>query len=114
VLHAALIGPACGDCHATGTGAGGLGGLESCALGYAAMVGVASTQLPTMPLVQPGDPTMSWLTYKLDGTQNVFDAQCVGGSCGGNMPLNRPRLLAEERAAISAWITAGAVNDCVP
>ena len=67
-----------------------------------------------MPMVEAGDPTMSWLMYKLDGAQNAFDAQCVGGSCGGNMPLNRSQLLPTERDAIRAWITAGAVNDCVP
>jgi hypothetical protein len=64
-----------------------------------------------MDRVEPGDPGASWLMYKLDGTQNQFDAQC-GGSCGGRMPLNQPQLSAGVRDAIRTWIMDGAVNDC--
>jgi len=90
----------------------GLGGLDGCNTGYASLVNVPSTELPTMDRVEPGDPTMSWIVYKLDGTQNGFDAQCLGGSCGARMPINQPQLSAATRAAITAWITNGAVNDC--
>jgi hypothetical protein len=65
-----------------------------------------------MNRVAPADPAASWLVYKLDGTQNTFDAQCVGGSCGGRMPLNRPQLSAAVRDAIRTWIMNGAANDC--
>ena len=110
-IHAAVIGPVCGGCHG-GSGVAGLGGLDGCNTGYASLVNVPSTELPTMDRVEPGAPTMSWIVYKLDGTQNTFDAQCLGGSCGARMPINQPQLSAGARAAISAWITNGAVNDC--
>lgn len=110
-IHAAAIGPECGTCHG-GSGVAGLGGLESCSTAYASLVGVASTELATMKRVMPGDPDASWVVYKLDGTQNTFDAQCVGGSCGGRMPANRPQLSAAVRDAIRTWITDGAANDC--
>ena len=110
-IHAAAIGPECGTCHG-GPSVAGLGGLEGCATAYASLVGVPSSELTTMNRVAPGDPAASWLVYKLDGTQNGFDAQCVGGSCGGRMPLNRPQLSAGVRDTIRAWIANGAANDC--
>jgi hypothetical protein len=112
VFHATVIEPSCGSCHGTGAAAGGLGGLEACVTGHAALVDVASVELPGMDLVQPGDPSTSWLTYKLADTQNQFDAQCVDGSCGGRMPPNQQRLSAAARDAIARWILAGAANDC--
>ena len=111
-IYGVLIGPACGDCHDTADPSGGLGGLEDCALGHAALVGVASEQLPTMRRVEPGDPAASWLMQKLDGTQNAFDAECVAMNCGADMPLSRPLLDAAARDAIRAWIASGAANDC--
>jgi hypothetical protein len=111
-IHAAVVQPSCGSCHSTQGNEGGLGGLESCGTGYTSLVNVPSLELPSMDLVEPGDPTRSWLVYKLDGSRHDFDMQCVGGSCGGPMPLNRPQLLPAERDAIRAWIMNGAVNDC--
>jgi polyvinyl alcohol dehydrogenase (cytochrome) len=109
-IQAAVIGPTCGGCHG---GAGGLAGLDDCQTGYASLVGVPATRLPTMDRVQPGDPTTSWLVHKLDGTQGTFDAQCLGGSCGGPMPPSGP-LPAGVRDAVRTWITNGAANDCPP
>jgi hypothetical protein len=109
-----VIGPVCGGCHATGAAAGGLEGLEACATGWAALVGVPSTQLATRNRVAPNDPDASWMITKLDGVQNQYDAQCAGGACGGNMPLNQPQLPAAVRDALRAWITAGATDDCPP
>jgi outer membrane protein assembly factor BamB len=111
-IHAAAIDPLCGSCHGTLGGLAGLSGLDDCDAGYASLVGVPSTQLPTMRRVEPSDPTTSWLVHKLDGTQNTFDAQCVGGSCGTSMPLNQPQLPAAVRDAIRTWITNRAMNDC--
>jgi hypothetical protein len=76
------------------------------------MVDVPSTELAAQDLVEPGDPTLSWLMHKLDGTQNAFDGQCVGGSCGGPMPANQPQLTPPVRDAIRRWIADGAANDC--
>lgn len=111
-IHAAVIGPECGGCHGTAAGAGGLAGLEDCRVAHAAMVGVASVELPALDLVAPGDPAASWLMIKLDGMQSDFEASCVSAGCGGSMPLNRPLLLPAERDAVRAWILAGAVDDC--
>jgi polyvinyl alcohol dehydrogenase (cytochrome) len=110
-IHAAVIDPACGSCHGAAA-LGGLGGLDGCDSGYTSLVDVPSVQLPAMDLVEPGDPTASWLVYKLDGTQGTFTAQCTGGSCGGRMPLNQPQLPLGVRDAIRAWIAAGAIDDC--
>ena len=106
-----MIGPSCGSCHGP-SGLGSLSGLHDCNLGYASIVNVASSRLPTMDRIEPGDPSLSFLMHKLDGTQTNFNAQCVGGSCGATMPLNQPQLTQGERVAIRLWITNGAVNDC--
>jgi outer membrane protein assembly factor BamB len=111
-IHAAVIEPVCGGCHGGTPGPGGLGGVVACDSAYGSFVGVPSTELPTHDRVQPGDPTASWLVIKLDGTQHAFDAQCVGGSCGGQMPLNRPQLPQAVRDAIRTWIANGAADDC--
>ena len=65
-----------------------------------------------MNRVQPGDPTMSWLVQKLDGTQSNFNAQCGGGSCGSQMPIGQPQLSQGVRDAIRTWIMNGAADDC--
>jgi outer membrane protein assembly factor BamB len=108
-FQAQVIGPTCGGCHG---GAGGLTGLDSCNSGWTSLVGVASTELPTMHRVEPGDPTMSWLMQKLDGTQAAFNASCIGGSCGSQMPANQSPLSAAVRDVIRTWIANGAANDC--
>ncbi len=108
-IHAAVIGPTCGACHG---GSGGLSGLADCNTGYANLVNVPSTEIPTMDRVEPGDPTTSWLMHKLDGTQGGFIAQCIGGGCGSSMPPAQPLLSSGVRNAIRTWITNGAIDDC--
>ena len=108
-IQAQVIGPRCGGCHGSQAGLTGLGGCNS---GHASLVNVASTELPTMDRVEPGDPTTSWLVHKLDGTQGWFTSMCSGMFCGSQMPLGGPFLSLSERNAIRTWITNGAVNDC--
>lgn len=72
-------------------------------MGYAELVGPMANQLPTMPLVTPGNPSMSYLWHKLDGTQ-----QQVGGS-GILMPQGRPKLPEDQLAIVKAWIEGGAL-----
>jgi hypothetical protein len=110
-LHAAHIAPRCGNCHGI-EGEGGLNALNTCRLGYANLVDVPSTVLPAWDRVAPGLPEASWLMQKLDGSQNAFDDQCIGGSCGAAMPLEPPLLDAAVRDALRAWIANGAPNDC--
>jgi hypothetical protein len=76
------------------------------------LVGVANTELPTMSRVEPGDPLLSWLMHKLDGTQGSFTAQCTGMFCGSQRPLGGPFLDTDVRDAIATWITNGALDDC--
>jgi FG-GAP-like repeat len=108
-IHAQVIGPTCGGCHG---GSGGLSGLEDCNAGHASLVDTASSELPVMDRVTPGDPTMSWIMHKLDGTQGGFTAQCTMMFCGQSMPLGSPLLALDVRNAIRTWITNGAINDC--
>ncbi|OFX20581.1 MAG: hypothetical protein A2V77_21745 [Anaeromyxobacter sp. RBG_16_69_14] len=70
-----------------------------------AMVGVSSEELPSMDLVEPGDPERSYLVLKLRGT-----AGAQGGS-GLRMPPSAAPLDEAELTGIEAWITGGAPND---
>jgi hypothetical protein len=107
-IHSQVIGATCGGCHG---GSAGLSGLGNCNTAYAALVGVASTENPSMNRVEPGDPGDSWLMYKLDGTQGWFTGTCSGGFCGSRMPLGG-ELSVDVRDAIRFWIASGAANDC--
>jgi hypothetical protein len=108
-IHAQAIGPVCGGCHG---GSGGLSGLGDCSTALANLIDVASSELPTMDRVEPGDPTTSWLMHKLDGTQGSFTAQCSGMFCGSQMPLGGPFFDLDTRDAIRTWISNGALDDC--
>lgn len=108
-IHSLVIGPACGSCHG---GSGGLSGLADCNTGHANLVDVMSSELASMDRVEPGDPAMSWLMHKLDGTQGGFSAMCSGGFCGSQMPLGGDPLSLDVRDAIRSWISNGALNDC--
>jgi hypothetical protein len=64
-----------------------------------------------MPYVTAGDPDTSYILHKLDGDEHTFDAQCVGGDCRDQMPLNAAPLASSDRAMIRAWITQGALDN---
>lgn len=64
--------------------------------GYDLLVGVASTELPDMARVTPGDSSMSYLAHKLQGTHAD-----VGGSGMRMPPAGLP---AGEIETILAWI----------
>jgi hypothetical protein len=110
-IHGQVIGPICGGCHGPG-GSGGLAGLNDCDVGHANLIDVASTELPTMDRVEPGNSGQSWLMHKLDGTHDDGWFACVGGNCGAQMPFGGPALSQQQRDAIRNWITNGALNDC--
>jgi hypothetical protein len=72
-------GPACSSCHGV---VGGSGGLSlNFSNSYANLVGIASTELPTMSRVAASNHLNSYLWRKIDGSHVG-----VGGS-GGQMPL---------------------------
>jgi parallel beta-helix repeat protein len=110
-IQAAVIGPTCGGCHG---GSGGLDDLADCNLGLADMVDVASSRLPSMDRIEPGDSANSWLVHKLEGTHTTFEPGCTGpgGSCGNQMPLGGPFFEQHIIDSLKAWIDAGAINDC--
>jgi len=72
---------------------------------YQELVGVPSTQLPSMDLVKPGEPAASYLVAKLRGTH------LLDGGSGDRMPINAEALGEDELQAIEAWISNGAPND---
>lgn len=69
---------------------------------HANIVGVKSSQATTTNLVEPGDPSSSYLWLKLDG--GYLD---VPGGGGDPMPVVGD-LTPEQLATIEAWILAGA------
>ncbi len=71
---------------------------------YQSIVQVPSGQtLGTLNFIEPGDPEMSYLWHKLNGTQSE-----VGGY-GNDMPMGMlTRLTPQEIETIEAWILAGA------
>ena len=75
--------------------------LGSTADSFAALVGVASLQVPELNRVEPGDPDSSYLIDKLEGTQTV----------GSRMPQGGPFLDQETIDLIREWISNGAEND---
>lgn len=65
-------------------------------------VGVEALQRSGMSRVEPGDPDMSYLVHKIQGTQGQ-----VGGR-GERMPLALPPFSSAEIAVIREWILDGA------
>lgn len=81
--------------------------LDMSGSAYDAIVGVAAPQLPSMSIIEPGDPENSYLWHKINGTQ-----ASVGGA-GLMMPKPRPGmqstvLTPEQFTALEQWILAGA------
>jgi len=68
---------------------------------YAHLVNVASSEVPSLMRVTPGDSDNSYLIHKLEGTQTV----------GSRMPDGGPPLSAAFIASLREWIDAGAPNN---
>ncbi len=88
--------PVCTRCHAGATAPRGL--RLDAGNSYALLVGVASSEVPSVQRVQAGNPTASYLIQKLLGTAAV----------GQRMPLGGPYLPQETISVISQWIQNGA------
>lgn len=94
--------PVCTQCHA---GAGAPAGLRlDAASSYGALVGVPSSEVPSLLRVKPGDPGNSYLVQKLEGRAAV----------GDRMPLGQPALPVATIAVIRQWIADGAPNVASP
>lgn len=98
-LQVLVFGPMCSGCHIGG-------GSEQPALldftsddnSYASLVNFSSINEPALSLVQPGNPSGSYLLKVLEGTQ----------ATGSRMPLRARPVSDELIAKIRAWIEAGA------
>jgi hypothetical protein len=73
--------------------------------------------LPSMKIVEPGDPENSFLMLKMDGCQASHPAasSCLpsedGVPCGEVMPFATDPLCSAERDLVRAWIAQGADID---
>jgi hypothetical protein len=94
--------PRCSGCH-TGVGANlpGALNLTSASASHAALVGVASREVPTLQRVAAGNPNDSYLIRKLEGGPNIV---------ANRMPLGGPFLPQTTIDAIRLWITNGAAQ----
>jgi hypothetical protein len=85
-------------CHIGATAPEGLRLDE--ANSFALLVGVASTEVPSLLRVNPNNADLSYLIQKLEGTATV----------GGRMPLSGPPFLPQTTIdVIRQWITDGAL-----
>ena len=74
--------------------------LEDVASSYALLVGIPSGQVPSLMLVDPGNPSGSYLVQKLEGS----------AAAGERMPASGPPFLSRTTVnIIRQWITDGAL-----
>jgi hypothetical protein len=94
--------PRCSGCH-NGTGASLPGSLNltGASASRAALVGVASLEVPALQRVAAGNPNDSYLIRKLEGGPGIV---------GGRMPLGSPPLDQPTIDSIRLWIANGAAQ----
>jgi hypothetical protein len=98
-LQSSIFGPRCASCHSGGGGTLPASmNLSSATATRAALVGMASQEVPALQRVTAGDPGNSYLIQKLEGTQTV----------GSRMPLGGPFLDQATINQVRSWIQAGA------
>jgi methionine-rich copper-binding protein CopC len=96
-IQANVFTPICTKCH---IGAAAPEGLQLDAEhSYALLVGVPSTEVPSLLRVDPGLPDQSYIVLKLQGSPGIVGAQ---------MPLGGPYLDQATIDVIRQWITDGA------
>jgi hypothetical protein len=99
-LQENIFTPICSVCHA---GASAPEGLRlDAADSYNLLVGVPSTEVPSLDRVKPGDPTDSYIIQKLQGHA------AVGAQMPDGCPTTQPCLSATTIGFIQQWITNGA------
>jgi len=95
-IQANIFTPICSVCH---VGGGAPEGLRlDAANSYNLLVGVPSTEVPSLLRVKPGDPADSYIIQKLQGHAAV----------GAQMPLGGPYLSSDTIGFIQQWIMNGA------
>jgi len=96
-IQSTIFTPICSECHGPSGASAGLRLDEAEA--FAAIVGVASTEVPSLMRISPNDPDNSYLVQKIEGTAAV----------GGRMPLGGPPLPQETIDLVRQWVTDGAL-----
>ena len=91
--------PICAKCHVGASAPEGLQLSEGNA--YNNLVGVPSTEQPSVLRVDPGNPADSYMIRKIMGTSGISGAQ---------MPYMLPPLPTATQAAMAQWVTNGAPN----
>lgn len=99
-LQENIFTPICSVCHAGSNAPEGL--RLDAADSYNLLVGVPSTEVPSLLRVKPGDPANSYIIQKLQGTA------AVGARMPFGCPATQPCLSASTIAFIQQWITNGA------
>jgi hypothetical protein len=94
----------CGGCHKEGVEA--QGGLTLVGDGVYERVLEASGQLPDMRLIEPGDPTESYLFLKLIGDDRIEGLQMPYNPLTGEGSLTQAEI-----SDIETWIINGAIED---
>ncbi len=74
-------------------------GLNLSAANAPSIIGRASTEVPSLALIAPGDPATSYLILKVQGAPGIL---------GVRMPYGGPYLNAAVIQAMSDWVSAGA------
>jgi hypothetical protein len=99
-IQANIFTPICSVCH---IGGGAPEGLRlDAADSFNLLVGVPSTEVPSLLRVKPGDPDNSYIIQKLEGHQ------AVGSQMPFGCPQTQPCLTTSTIAFIRQWITDGA------
>jgi hypothetical protein len=94
---------ACTSCH-NARGRAFTAGLDLTAgVSYSLLVGVASTERPTLMRVKAGDPENSYIIHKLEGRPSIVGVRMPRGT--------GPFLTDGQMVVIRRWIENGAVND---
>jgi len=99
-IQANIFTPICSVCH---IGGGAPEGLRlDAADSFNLLVGVPSTEVPSLMRVKPGDPDNSYIIQKLEGHA------AVGAQMPFGCPSTQPCLTPATIAFIAQWITNGA------
>jgi mono/diheme cytochrome c family protein len=95
-IQANIFTPICSVCHVGGAAPEGL--RLDATDSFNLLVGVPSTEVPSLLRVKPGDPANSYIIQKLEGHAAV----------GAQMPLGGPYLSTDTIAFVRQWIANGA------
>ncbi|HVW68057.1 MAG TPA: Ig-like domain-containing protein [Steroidobacteraceae bacterium] len=96
-IQANVFTPICSPCHSGATAPEGL--MLDANHSYNLLVGVPSTEVPSLDRIKPGDPDNSYLVLKIQGSAGIV---------GSQMPLHETPLPQATIDVIRQWVTNGA------